>query len=300
MDQVREAVHAVAEDAPEQARKAAAAVSRRWFVRAVAGAAFVALLVSVSTVAGMVSLYVRQASTDAAVSQLRQLAEQAHTQGEQANAQLSQRGEATVPIPTPGSASDSDVLVASATARVLASLPAAPRPSAAALGQAVAEYLAANPPSAIGPTPQQLSEARAGYLATNPVPSGPAGPTGDPGPTGPPGPPPTQGEIEAAFADYINGHPDALCPRGGTFAQLRITLADGGSADTWTCVIAQYDPSASQPPPTTAATTATTTAPDTTATDTADTAATSTTTPTTPRPGRRTRPFVVVTIAPAR
>jgi hypothetical protein len=140
--------------------------------------------------------------------------------------------------------------VSSAAARVLASLPI--YATKADLGRGIAEYLAANP---AGPTPSQIAAVLAGYLATNPPPSGPPGPTGPsgepgtPGASGAPGQPgangqdghtPTTEEIQAAFVAYVQDHPDTLCPRGGAFAQLRIQLADGGSADTWQCVVATY------------------------------------------------------------
>jgi len=208
------------------------------------------------------SLWGRQSATEVAVSALRQQAEQFKQQGDQANAQLAQRGQSPVPIPNPGSTDDINVIVAAATAKVLASLPDL-HPTAAQLGQAVAQYMAANPVSPLSPSPSQIAASLAGYFATNPPPPGPTGPTGpsgargapgvtgEPGPTGPagpegpagpPGPAPTESEIQQAFTDYIRDNPNALCPQGGAFAQIRVLLADGGSADTWTCVVATYGP----------------------------------------------------------
>src|SRR5437764_2582900 len=178
MDEVREAVHEVADTAPSQARDVAKREGRRWYLQSVAAAVFVAFIVATAAAGGVLYLFSRQASTDAAVSQLRQIATDAKQQGDAANTRLAQRGEAPVPIPQPGTAPDSDVLVAAATARVLASIPVQEKPTASTLGAAIAQFLAANPPSTVGPTPQQIAEALAGYLTVNPPPSGPAGPSG--------------------------------------------------------------------------------------------------------------------------
>jgi hypothetical protein len=206
------------------------------------------------------SLWGRQNVTEAAVSALRMQAEQSKVSGDQSNRQLEQRGQAPVPIPQPGTTDDINVIVAAATAKVLTSLPDL-HPTAAQLGQAVAQFMAANPITPASPTPSQISAALAGYFATSPPPSGPPGPTGpsgaagasgvqgQPGPTGPAGPAgpqgaqgpaPTEAQIQQAFTDYINSHPDALCPQGGSFAQIRVQLANGGSADTYTCVVQTY------------------------------------------------------------
>jgi hypothetical protein len=220
----------------------------------------VAFTTVISVITGVVvaNLIGLQSDTQAAVNALRMQAEQSKEVGDKANGELAQRGQPQVPIPTPGTAPDTDVIVAAATARVLASLPDS-TPSTAALGQAVARYVAENPVTPAQPTPGQISSALAGYFATNPPPSGPPGATGapgqngangadgQPGADGPPGRPPTAEEIEAAVGQYFAEHPEALCPRGGSIAQLRVQLADGGSADTWQCVVATY-PAPTTPP----------------------------------------------------
>lgn len=243
----------------EEAQAAEAAVRREfwqhyWPRRVVPAMAGIALAVAVFVGWGVSGLYDRQGATDVAVSVLRTQAQDAKTAGDKANAELAARGQAPVPIPQPGQAPDTDVLVSAATARVLASLPSQ-KPSAADLGGAVARYLAANPITPVGPTPAQIAATLAGYLATNPPPSGPTGPTGESGAPGAPGQggvqgpkgdkgdPPSTEEIQAAVAQYIHDNPDALCPRGGSFAQLRVQTADGGSADTYACVLATYPPS---------------------------------------------------------
>src|SRR5439155_24938506 len=112
----------------------------------------VALIVAVLASVVVFNLYGRQDATDAAVTALRQQAEESKSQGEAANQQLENRGQPTVPIPNPGTTDDMNVIVASATAKVLASLPDL-RPNATQLGQAVAQYMAANPIAPAVPTP---------------------------------------------------------------------------------------------------------------------------------------------------
>lgn len=224
--------------------------------------ALVAILVSGASAAGVWYVFGRQVSTEIAVTALTEQAEKAKVSGDKANQELADRGQPQVPIPQPGGTLDSEVITASATARVLASLPDL-QPTAADLGQAVAVYLARNPVSA---SPLQISSALAAYFAVTPPPSGPAGTpgatgvpgqpgqpgeggaTGPEGPKGDKGDPPTAGEIQAAFVQYIKDNPNVLCPNGGSFAQLTLRLADGGTADSWQCVVAVYPPS---PTPTT-------------------------------------------------
>lgn len=254
---------AVAEARAEARDEAAAAVRREfwtvyWPRRVVPVVAVLALLFSIGAVWVLSGVTSRQDATDAAVSVVRENANKAKDAGDRANAQLAARGQAGVPIPQPGQAADVDVIVSAATAQVLAALPNM-RPGAGALGEAVARWFAANPINPPGPTPLQLSAALAGYLATNPPPPGPQGEQGEPGErgetgqkgdkgeTGEPGHTPTTAEIQAAFADYLRDHPDALCPSGGTFAQLSVATGDGGTADVYTCVVATYPPPSSPP-----------------------------------------------------
>lgn len=247
VETARAGVHMLAEIADEEARQVAADEVRRWWPRIIISVAVVVVLIVLGGGYAIVDLYFRSSATSAALTTLQQ-AQQAKTAGDKANGELAQRGQPQVPIPTPGTAPDTDVIVASAAARVLASLPDT-SPSSSALGQAVARYVAANPIAPAQPTPVQISSALAGYFATNPPPSGPPGPTGapgqpgangQPGADGAPGRGPTAEEIEAAVGAYFRDHPEALCPNGGSIAQLRVQLADGGSADTWTCVVTTY------------------------------------------------------------
>lgn len=209
---------------------------RRNFAQVVAACAFVALLVAAAVSVAVVPLYVRTEQTQASVSEVRQLAEDAQAQGQAANKTLADRGQATVPIPQPGNSTDSDVLVAAATAQVLASLPDT-RPTASQLGEAVARYVASNP-SAVGPSPQQLAASLAGYLATNPP---PPGKDGEDGVDGQPGRPPTAEEIAAAVQAYCNpaGQPSPCrgpAGRGVQHSEVRgcrwyVTYSDGTTED---------------------------------------------------------------------
>ncbi|UUV34372.1 hypothetical protein NQK81_13255 [Amycolatopsis roodepoortensis] len=257
-EQLDEGLALVRAGADESARRE---VWRHTWPKIAVAVAVLSLVVSGVSVWGLSGLYDTQASTDAAVSVLRTQATEAKAAGDRANAELAARGQPPVPIPQPGQAPDTDVIVAGAAARVLASLPDV-RPTAAELGAAVAQFFAANPISAPGPTPLQISTALAGYLATSPPPPGPPGEPGqpgqpgkpgEPGPRGEPGPPPTAEQIRAEFAAYLRDNPNALCPKGGVFAQLSITTDDGGTADVYTCVVETYPntTTTTTPPPTT-------------------------------------------------
>lgn len=259
-EQLDEGLALVREGAAETAAaEARSVVMTRYWPRLVVAMAAVSLAVSLFVVWAVSGLSDQQAATDAAVSVLGTQAREAKASGDKANEQLAARGQATVPIPQPGQAADTEVIVSSATARVLASLPNL-HPTAGELGQAVARYVSSNPIQAPGPTPLQISTALAGYLATNPPPTGPkgeAGQTGERGEEGPKGEKgdrgedghtPTTEEIQQAFADYLRDHPDALCPKGGVFAQLTVRTEDGGTADVYSCVVATYP---STPPPST-------------------------------------------------
>ncbi len=258
-EQLDEGLALVRQDADESARRE---VWRHTWPKIAVAVAVLSLVVSGVTVWALSGLYDYRATNEAAVSVLRTQATDAKAAGDRANEQLAARGQAPVPIPLPGQATDTDVIVSAATARVLAALPDA-RPTAAELGGGIAQYFAANPITPPGPTPLQISTALAGYLATSPPPSGPKGDSGengqpgqpgqkgdpgDKGDTGEPGRPPTSEEIQAAFASYLRDNPNALCPKGGVFAQLTIAIEDGGTADVYTCVVETY-PSTTMPAP---------------------------------------------------
>jgi hypothetical protein len=253
---LREAVHEETAAAVEHTAQATARRSAgRWVPWMVAGSVLVSLLVSSSVAVAVYQLYGRQDQVAASVLEARRLAEIAADEGRAANEELARRGQPQVPIPDP---KDGDVgtLVAAATAQVLATLPE--RPTAEQMAAAISQYVAARP-GAFGPSPQQIGDAVASHLAANPPPPGETGrpgvdgvdgrpgADGEPGRDGVDGRTPTTEEIRAALADYLRDNPDVLCPRGGQFAQLRVQLSDGGTADTWQCVVAVQPPTAEPP-----------------------------------------------------
>lgn len=247
VDALRSAVHDETVTSVERtAHNAAAATARRWLPWTVLLVLVIAILTSITVGVAVNQLGGRVAAAESEVSELRRLAEAAKTAGDEANAQLAVRGEKQVPIPEPGTGEDSEVLVAAATARVLASLPDL-SPSEAELAAAVVRTAAANREMFM-PGPQQIAAKVAEYLAAYPPPAGPTGATGAAGVDGQPGrdgadaPPPTAEQLQAAVAAHLRDNPDALCPLGGRFAQLRVQLSDGGTADTWTCVVQVQPP----------------------------------------------------------
>ncbi|MEV6905155.1 hypothetical protein [Amycolatopsis sp. NPDC051372] len=253
-------MHELADAAPREARRAARAEVktelRKFWPRIIVAVSVIVVLIVLLGGWSVANLYVRQAVSESAITSLRQQADTAKAAGEKANTELQARGQPTVPIPNPGSAPDSDVIVQSAAARVLASL-SGRYVTFSDLGGGIAQYFAANPITPAGPTPMQIFGSLAAYFATNPPPAGPQGlqgeagqpgAQGEKGDKGDKGDPPTVEEIQAAFVAYLHDHPDALCPNGGSFAQIRVQLADGGAADTWQCVVATY-PATNSPPP---------------------------------------------------
>lgn len=265
-----EAANALAETArtavaagPEQTRKVARQEARRatrWLLPAAVVASllisFGSTAYSAHTARETASVASRQANTDASLGALRRLAQQGYDAGIAANRQLAARGQQPVPIPAPGRADDTDVLVAAATAKVLAQLPKT-MPTSAELGQSVADYFQQHPVVPAGPTPTELAASLAGYFATHPPPPGPTGPQGVPGQNGTNGQDghtPTEAEIQQDFADYLASHPEALCPNGGTFTMVNgLISSDGTTYSGWLCVTSSEPPvSSTMPaPPTT-------------------------------------------------
>jgi hypothetical protein len=252
--EARTAVHEVINDDTERITAVAAIESRRWFSRSVLAAGLVAVIVTACfsvaalIIAGRADNRVDQ--QDVKFETLREIAEQAKLQGEQANAALERRGQEPVPIPQPGDADDSDVLVAAAAAQVLEMLPDT-SVTEAEVAAAIVKVAAGNR-ALFAPSPQQIAAEVAGYFVLNPPPAGLTGPSGSPGRDGADGrdgedaPPPTAEELQAAVDAHIRDNPNALCPEGGQRAQLTLRLADGGTADTWACVV-QVQPSPTTP-----------------------------------------------------
>ncbi|UJW32382.1 hypothetical protein L3Q67_00930 [Saccharothrix sp. AJ9571] len=252
---------------PATARaEARAEVGRLWRVMTVVNLAVVVAAAVAGAWYGQ-EVAADNAATRAEVSALRSAAEQVKPSGDQANRELTDQGRAPVPIPEPGTAPDADVITASVTARVLASIPA-PEISPARLGQAIAEQMAASPPVV---SSGALAASVAGYLQLNPPPpgkDGQPGADGQPGTDGAPGQsppcmaepdqckgekgdPPTAAEIEAAFAEFVTANPellrDTLCAGLGTWQEVSLRSADGGTTSGFLCVVGTTDPIVSVP-----------------------------------------------------
>jgi len=231
-------------------------------------AAFVVSLFAVGIAVGVSSIALQQIADQRAVAtaqaqtqqEIRKRADDAYAAAQAANEQLKQRGQQPVPVPKPTDTQSIDTIVAAATAKVLASLPAtaAAPPSAASIAGAVAGYFAANPPPAV--TPTQVANAVAAYLAANPPKAGADGPAGQSGPAGPAGaagadgakgdkgdagPPPTAQQIMDAFNQAALNSPSILCAGKGAFQQLDGVRVDDPnnpipgshkSITIWTCI----------------------------------------------------------------
>lgn len=261
---------AVAEQT-EQAKENARIEVRRERPKVMLLSAVVSAVLSMAAASGFVYLYGQQAATNAAVSSLRQQAEESRQQGEQANTELTQQGRVPVEIPEPGTAPDTEVITSAVTARVLASIPE-PEISSQRLGAAIAQQLATSPPVV---SSTAIAAQVAGYLKLNPpaagpqgepgesppcldTPSqcegapgspgaaGPEGPAGPQGPQGEPGEPPTQEQVEAAFAVFVQANPEllrgTLCAGIGTWQEVTLRTANGGTASGFLCVTGTTDP----------------------------------------------------------
>lgn len=174
------------------------------------------------------------ASSQAAELRAERVAEQAKTAAEQkstreaisaleeANRDLRERGQQ--PVPPPSEFETGETLVAAATARVLANLPAAPMPTNEQVGNAVAAYMTTHP---VVVNPSRVADEVAAYLTANPPPAGEKGVKGDPGEKGDQGekgadgPPPTPEQIMAVFNQAAAQNPDLLCAGKGKFTEVR-------------------------------------------------------------------------------
>jgi hypothetical protein len=191
LQELRDSIAQTAQVAPQVARQEVRREGRAYFRGAVVASAITSLLVGIPLImlAGQVSAYksaeeARSAQLQASAADIRRLAQGAHDLGVQANAELARRGLATVPIPTPGTAPDSQVLAAASTAQVAAKIAsesiAVPTP--AQIREEIAAQLAKLPPPPVGPASQQLTDAVEAYLTANHDKlRGPQGEKGEPG-----------------------------------------------------------------------------------------------------------------------
>lgn len=191
LDQLRDSIAQTARAAPQVARQEIKREGRAYFRGAVVASVITSLLIGVPLLLlnrriaeNTAEDQVRAAQFRAASQDIKRLAQGAYDLGVVANAELSRRGLATVSIPAPGTASDSEVLSAASTAQVAAQIAresiAVPTP--AQIQTEVAAQLAKLPPPPVGPTPQQLDEAVQAYLTANAEAlRGPQGDQGEPG-----------------------------------------------------------------------------------------------------------------------
>jgi hypothetical protein len=251
-----EAASVVPRQAKREAREETDRRARRFWlplvlVAAVASSAATAIGTYFWLAPQINELRTEQTATRAAADEVRRIADEAAADAAAANAELASRGQEQVPVPAPGEASDSEVLVAAATARVLASLPDSQPVTAGAIAAEVANYLTRNPPTPVGPTMGQIADAVAAYLQANPPPRGQDGQDGRNGDDGadgrdgvtPPcmsepnqcrgedgedgqdGPPPTAEEIRAALDAYFVDNPIPPCPPGTSLQPVQFGVA---------------------------------------------------------------------------
>ncbi|MGB6164429.1 MAG: hypothetical protein WCF33_16370 [Pseudonocardiaceae bacterium] len=194
LDQLRDSITRTAQVAPQVARQEIRREGRAYFRGAVVAAVITSLLVGVpiALIANQLSEHAsadqaRAAQFQAETQNIQRLAQSAHDLGVQANAELTRRGLTPVPIPTLGTAPDSQVLTASSAAQVAAKIAreSSVQRTPAQIQADIAAALAKLPPPPVGPAPQQLAAAVQAYLAANA--QGLRGPQGDPGAPGKPG-----------------------------------------------------------------------------------------------------------------
>lgn len=198
-----------------------------WRVGVVAACVSAALSIVVSLVAAhqIVALEAVRTAENAKVSAEQDRTRQAIRALEEANQDLQRRGQP--PISTPVDMQPGDTLVAAAAARVLASLPPAPMPTAQQVGDAVASYMITHPVSV---SPSLVASQVSSYLDANPPPPGDKGEKGDPGDQGVKGDTgekgvdghtPTPEEIMTVFSQAAAQNPDLLCAGKGKFTEVQ-------------------------------------------------------------------------------
>ncbi len=218
LDQLRDSIAQTAQVAPQVARREIRREGRAYFRGAVVASVITSLLVGVplALLAGEFSAHEaaegqRAAQFQSESQDTRRLARGAHDLGVKANAELASRGLATIPIPAPGAAPDSQVLAAASTAQVAAKIvsESVVTPIPEQIRAEIAAQLAKMPPPPVGPTSQQLNEAVQAYVAANA--ESLRGPQGEPGKSPPCLAEPTQCQGERG----LRGEP----PVGWTVAE---------------------------------------------------------------------------------
>lgn len=194
-----------------------------WMIVASTGAIAVVMAVVLSwfSTQQIVDLKAQQTAQQARIDAEQERAREAIRSLQEANAELQRRGQQ--PVPPPADPASDEALVSAATAKVLASLPTTPVPSADAVAAAVASHLILNP---VQVPPAAIAKQVASYLTANPPPPGPPGERGEqgepgtPGEKGDPGRVPTSEEIMSAFNAAVAQNPDVLCAGKGKFTEV--------------------------------------------------------------------------------
>lgn len=207
--------------------------SRRqvWKIGLAIGALAIAFSLLLSSLAAqsVIELKATQTASERLDQEERDRTRKAIESLQESNRDLQARGQR--PVDQPADVNGSDALVAAATARVLANLPAVQLPSADQIGAAVAAYFVNNP---VNVSPWMVSTAVSNYFAENPVEPeqgepgqpgepGKAGERGEKGEKGDPGVnghTPTPEEIMEVFNFAAANNPNLLCAGKGTFTEV--------------------------------------------------------------------------------
>lgn len=182
----------------------------------------IAVFISVGAAQDVVELKADQAAAESRREAERERTRQAIESLQQANRELTERGQQ--PVNQPPDIALGEALVAATAARVLADLPPAPMPSDEQLANAIAAHLLVNPAQV---PPSAVASQVSSYLTANPPPPGPPGKQGekgDPGRDGRDGADgraPTAEEIMAVFNEATAANPDLLCAGKGKFTEVR-------------------------------------------------------------------------------
>ena len=188
LEELRDSIAQTAQAMPQAAQREVRREGRAYFRGAIVASVVTSLLVAVplASLSQRFTAYTsaneaRSAQLQASAADIRRLAQGAHELGVRANDELARRGLATVPIPMPGTAPDSQVLAAASTAQVAAKIAADSLtvPTPTQIKAEIAAQLATLPPPPAGPAPETLNQAVQAYVTANSREL--RGPRGEPG-----------------------------------------------------------------------------------------------------------------------
>lgn len=186
-----------------------------------------AMVLSSATARSVVDLKAAQVASEANQKKTEETTRKAIESLQEANRELQQRGQR--PIDQPDDLDSNETVIAAATARVLANLPAAPQPTDDQVGRVLAAYFANNPVSV---SPSRIAAEVAAYFENNPIEPAERGEKGEPGTPGvdgrpgvdgqdgQPGHTPTADEIMVVFNEAASRNPNILCAGKGVFTEV--------------------------------------------------------------------------------